>query len=423
MVADVDAARHDVLIFVPGIMGSKLLHPGGRSAWGKGLDVVWPRDGGVELALPLANGEGEGPGDDLVASEVLDSVSLMGYRQDFYVRLSATFEANGYRLGDPKTPDGRSNFYLFAHDFRFDASEAAEDLGALVERIRGARGSEPLDIHLLCQSNGGNVCRYFAKYGSAGLEEAEALGGRFPEGVRVEKMALVGTANGGAIRVLREFNVGRRLLALGKVGRWFTPETILTFRSLFVELPDRPDNFVDGRGQPMEADVHDVENWERFGWGVWNPDARKRLARKRRWREYRDLKLWREHLSGQLARARRLRRLLDSDSEAFAATDILQIQSRAHLTPRRAVLTEEADGWVTRFWGDPLLEGAPDELREAAALEGDGHATVDALGLSPQESAVEREKMIYLGARHVDLVLTPEAHEHVLRFFGSPDGR
>ena len=123
----------------------------------------------------------------------------------------------------------------------------AQQLGDLASRVRAARGAERLDVHLLCQSNGGNICRYFAKYGTASLGEAETAGGSFPEGVRVEKVALVGTANGGSIRMLRELTDGRRVFA-PVLGRWFSPETLFTFRSLFAELPDRAEQLRRRRG-------------------------------------------------------------------------------------------------------------------------------------------------------------------------------
>lgn len=415
-VRGVDAREHPVLVFVPGIMGSTLVHPDGHSAWGHGLDVLWPRDGGRELALPLTSTHADDGVSEIVATTALESVDLLGYREEFYVKLRRTFEASGYVTGDPAAPDPRANLYLFGHDFRLAPEVLAAQLGDLLERIRAARDDETLDVHLMCQSNGGNVCRYFAKYGTASLENAEEGRAAFPDGVRVSKLALVGTANGGAIRILREFQLGRRI-ALGRLGRRFAPETILTFRSLFVELPDAADNFVDESGAALEADVYSVADWERNRWGVWSPPVQRRLQAPR-WRGYRDMEAWKRHLELQLERARRLRRLLDGDSEAFEVEAILQVQSVSFETPRRAVLVVEGADRQTLFWGDEKLGGS-NELRATVMAMGDGHATRAALELSEQETAVQRP-LVLLEVEHAQLSLDHDAHVAVLRFFAQP---
>ncbi|MEM9408792.1 MAG: hypothetical protein AAGA81_22370 [Acidobacteriota bacterium] len=416
-VPGIEAADHPVLVFVPGIMGSNLVHPDGRSAWGHGLDVLWPRDGGREVALPLTASSPDEGQSQLLATSVVESVDLLGYREEFYVRLRRTFEASGYLVGDPKAPDARSNLYLFGHDFRLAPEVLASQLGELLATIRAARGDDRLDVHLMCQSNGGNVCRYFTKYGTASLDEAEGGKTSLPKGVRVSKLALVGTANGGAIRILREFHQGRRI-ALGRLGRRFAPETILTFRSLFVELPDAEDNFVDESGAPVAADVYSVADWERNRWGVWSAPVQRRLQA-RRWRGYRDMDAWKQHLQLQLDRARRLRRLLDGDSAGFATDAILQVQSTSFETPRRAVLSGAGAERQTRFWGDEKLKPSK-ELRAAAMTMGDGHATRKALELSPQEAAVQRP-LVLLEVEHAQLSLDDDAHVAVLEFFAQPD--
>ncbi len=398
----------EVVVFVPGIMGSKLEDATGRSVWGRGLQVIWPRDRGRRIVLPLEEPTRE---DELRPTEVLDEVRLLGARRVFYASLSRRLQDAGYVLGDQHAPSAAANLYLFAHDFRLATDVVAGRLARLLERVRAARGPGELRVTLLCQSNGGNVCRYFAKFGGARLEEALAGSGATPKGVRVERMVLAGTANRGSIRMLRELNEGRRLLGIWKLGRWFAPECLMTFRSLYAELPDLDGLFVDADGGPLDVDLYDVEAWRTYGWGVFSPDARRRRARSRAWSALGDDAAWARFLEGQLRSARELQTLFREDSKTFATAEILQIQSRVHATPRRAVMVREEGRWRTRFAGDAVLS---EPAQAAAVSPGDGHATEDSLHLSPQEEAVQRT--VWLEDEHVDLVLSDAAHQEILQF-------
>ena len=402
------------VVLVPGITGTELvrLHDG-RIVWGDGRSLMRPHDGGHAIALPLP--------DDAVATtghgDVIHRMKLFGglVRKPVYGPVVDLMEANGYQVGDLDDPRPEDTFFLFAYDWRRSGVDAAAALVERLEALRVARGQSRLTVDLIVQSDAARIGRYLIRYGGAPLEEAESGAARPPERVLVRKMILVGTANDGAIRVLREMNRGRRYVPC--VGRKHQPEVLFTFRSLYEALPDGDDLFLDTSGRPMAVDLFDPANWSRYGWSIYDDRALVRALGE----EHRDVFVDREtidrHLARSLDRARRLPALLRTDPDPPPDTRYYLIQNDRRPTPARAVLACDGDGTCkTAFPGDRLVR-RDDGLHERTTEPGDGHATLSSQQALPQaERNLIAAEPFHVDDKHFELILNPAAQLRMLEF-------
>lgn len=406
------AASGPVVVLVPGITGVELRHrDSGRLAWGNGARLFTPRDLGAALALPVAPGVAGEP--ELVPGGVIERISLLGIvRKSVYGPVLDLLEEAGYRRGDLDRPDPAATLFPFAYDWRRDNVASAAELSRRLQGLRRARGEGPLRVVLICQSNGAHLCRYFAKYGGAAPEEAAAGSAGPPPGVEVEALVLVGTSNGGSLRILREMNRGRRYAPGGR--RW-APETLFTFPSLYQDLPAyRSDLFVGPDGRALDVDLYDAAAWRPYGWSIYGRDSARRLASGRLPAAFGDAAAREAFLIRALEGARRLQRLLAADSPGFGATRYHLIQSAYTETPDRALLERTADGWRTSFTGDRRLRRDP-YLASLTSAPGDGHATLASQGhLSPQEQAALASEPFYVRGRHFEMILSPATGRRLL---------
>ena len=250
-----DATVRNPVVLIPGISGSRLVDTAdGKIVWGRSGNFFAPRDGGRRLVLPIDASTRAGP---LRPAGAVLGFRLLGvFKIDIYRPLIRLLEANGYRLGDLRDPRPGDSLFVFDYDWRRDNVDAAGRLSEALEGLREARGDSTLHVDLICQSNAARLARYYLKYDGAPLAEAEAGRAGTPERTRVDRLILVGTANGGALTALRDVHLGRTYVPL--VGRWFRPETIFTFPSMYEALPAyRDDHFFDEQGSTVEADPFD----------------------------------------------------------------------------------------------------------------------------------------------------------------------
>ncbi|HUP46237.1 MAG TPA: hypothetical protein VM779_12070 [Thermoanaerobaculia bacterium] len=289
--------------------------------WGDFRRLIFPWDGGRGLT-----------GDDVVPCGAIHEIRIGSYAKDIYGGLVDFLHREGYRT------------HFFDYDWRADNADSARELA---EELR-----EFDAVTLICQSNGTYICRFLVRY----LEPVAAI----------DKVIMVGTANGGAVRILREMNRGRQYIR--PFGRRMRPETLFTFRSLFQDLPAVPHG---------DADVFDAGNWKRYGWSVFAGKVTP------------DMEDW---LRESLANARSFHDLLKSDS-GRDLPPYYSIQSRGFDTLSRVV--------------------PPDEF--AAEEKGDRHATITSqywLAAEEQDALVEA---IYVTGLHFEMITTDETRAHILR--------
>jgi len=398
------------VVFVPGVTGSKLRdRRTEKVVFGRGIDMILPRDDGYGIALPIDPDTDS----ELEAFAVVDRVRFAFSRVEVYGSLIELLEENGYRVGDLNRPEAAATLFPFAYDWRREPAETARILAEKLRRLREVRGYEAMPVVLVCQSTGGQICRYLLKYGGASLEAADAGDAAPLAWLRVARLILISSSNGGSIRTLREIDRGRRYVR--GFGRFFAPETLFSFASLYSDLPcSRSDLFVDARGTLLEVDPCDAVSWERYGWSAFGAGAARRLERAGRVDLFGSAEQRRDYLRGVLARSARLQRLLREDAAGFPSTPYFLIQDRSRQTPDRAVLIEIDGAWRTLFSGDAEVDRQP-ELRDRVTAEGDGHASATSqLWLSPQERSAMPRPPYYVEGGHFELIHAPATRRHLL---------
>lgn len=400
-------APESVVVLVPGITGSELRDPAtGRIAWGTAARLFSPKDGGRELALPIR--PGEAPASSFEAFDVIHDIPFLEgvWKKEVYGPIERLFEANGFPKGNLLAPAKGQRFFVLPYDWRQDNVTSAALLVDKLEALRSLRAEARLAVTLICQSNGAHICRYAAKYGGRPLAEAEAGSARPPAGIHFAKLILVGTSNGGSLRILREMTRGRSYAPL--VGRRWEPETLFTMPALYQDLPtEEPGPFLDHRGNALDLDLYDAANWERYGWGIFSRATRRRLAKEPAAFLGTEADQ-RAFLARTLADARRFHHLLAADPAGWAPPAIHLIQSLSTPTPIRAVLEQRQGTWRTSFTGDGRVDHQP-RLNGRATAKGDGHATAASqLALSPQERAAIAGEPFFVDGPHFEMILKRE---------------
>ena len=338
-----------MVVVVPGITGSRLCSADGRVLWGDATRLFVPWDGAYSLALPI-----DGRDDGIRPCGPIREMRIGSYSKDVYGGLLGFLEGQ------------RFDVRFFDYDWRKDNRDTARLLAAELRDLpRASR------VTLICQSNATYICRYAAKYemGSA---------------PRVENLIMVGTANGGAIRILREMNLGRQYFRV--IGRRMRPETLFTFRSLYQDLPVYTRAVVD-------IDLFDAENWKRYGWSIFDERASRRADRRP---DLFGTRAQRETFAADaLARAVRFHEALQSDPDVELPR-YHSIQSVDFPTPSHAVLRGTLQ----------FIDGRP----------GDLHATAESQAwLSPAEQRALASAPFYIAEKHFEMITTPEAHAQILR--------
>ncbi len=400
-----------VVVFVPGTTGTIMRDvDSGRVHWGNARSLFFPRDRGRKLALPLRFADA---GMNLKPDGPIEAIRIGPYVKPIYAPLLAAMGKGGYRIGRLDAPGPADTFFVFGYDWRLDNVANARRLAERLEAVRRAAGDETLRVSLIAQSSGAHLARYLVKYGGASLAEAERGVARPPAGIEFERLILVGTANGGALRVLRDFNRGRRYVLFG---RRFAPEVLFTFRSLYQDLPVYTDDlFVDEAGGKLEVDLFDPETWRRYQWSIYAPPVARRLARSDPGQSV----ARNDYLRERLAEARRFHRLLQADAPGFGATRYYSLQNVSDSTPARALLERREGRWRTSFSGDRAIQRNP-RLRALVSTPGDGHAVLASQQwLSPQERATLAARADFDGG-HFELIVNPDAIARLLEYLREP---
>jgi len=402
------------VVFIPGMTGTQLRDAStGRVMWGTAHQLLFPRDGGHRMALPV---DATAPVGEVEPFAPILELRLFGlWRKQIYGPLLQVLQSNGFRLGRLETPDPQATLFVLNYDWRRSVIEGAQRLARQLEELRVIRGEDRLSVTLICQSNGALLARYFLKYGGASLEAAEAGRGGLPETIRVEKLVFLGPANGGALRVFEFLHLGRSYVSL--IGRRLQPETLFTFTSLYESLPvDHDGLFVDTDGQPLEANLFDARDWERFGWSIYANGAAGRIARSRYSARFGETEQRSAFLRTALENAARLHRLLQADPPKFEPPRYYSIRNVYARTPIRALLVSDGTAWTTLFPGKRRVRKDP-YLAALTYAPGDGHASVRSQNeLSPLERSAFARPPADVDGAHFEFILSPATERLLLEF-------
>jgi hypothetical protein len=411
------------VVFVSGVTGTKLRDPDtGELIWGSSRQLFRPRDGGLRLVLPLAIAAPESgslgqahPQGRYETAGPIWQLRLPGWTKKVYRPLLERFQAAGYRLGELTEPAPADDLFFFNYDWRYGNLDAVRRLHLQLETLGLARHGTQVD--LVCQSNATKICRWLVKYGTLGLDEAEA-GAAEQRSYRIRKLVLAGASNGGSLRVLQLLNEGRNYVPLA--GRRLYPEVFFSIRPLFEDLPaDRDDLFFDEHGKTLPVDLFDARNWLEYGWSIFGSAAADRLRRDPRPDLFGDRQDRLDYLDQQLRQARQLQLLLARDSADFPPVRYYRLENTSSPTIDRALLARESGQWRTYFLGDRRVDRDP-LLEDLASAPGDGHATLASQQrLSPQETMALTATTSVPGG-HFEAVVEPVGLEAILEFLAEP---
>jgi pSer/pThr/pTyr-binding forkhead associated (FHA) protein len=191
------------VVFVPGLMGSKL--------W-RGSECLWPN-----LKVLFTHPEtyafpGMAP---LEPREILDQVVIVPN----LIKLDQYNQLGNYLVEDLGYTRG-VNFFEFAYDWRQDVRNSARQLGAAIQEW----AIKPPFI-IIAHSLGTLVSRYYV----------ECLGGKS----QVERLILMGGPHSGTPAGLTSLTIGPNLLPFGLMGERLR-RVVATFPSAYQIIPDYP---------------------------------------------------------------------------------------------------------------------------------------------------------------------------------------
>jgi hypothetical protein len=379
-------ARNPVIL-IPGVLGSRLVDESGTVVWGafRG-DYANPRtaEGTRLVALPMRRGAALSELVDGVRQDgALESLQLTAFGLPIgvgaYVNILLALGIGGYRdeaLGLSGAVDyGTDHFtcFQFAYDWRRDISEIAGELDAYIaekeayvraEYARRGIEREEVRFDVVAHSMGGLVLRYYLRHGGVPLPVDGSLPELSWDGARkVDRAVLIATPNAGALQSFHDLLDGADI---GPFLPTYPPAVLGTMPSVYQLLP-RPRHgawTAPAGGAPPDALA--AETWERFGWGLADPEQERVLARllpDLGPEERRAVAL--DHQRKCLERARQLFRALDRPASPPPGTELMLVAGDAHATPA----TVEVDPASGRRGARGTAPGDETVLRSSALMD------------------------------------------------------
>lgn len=232
------------VIFIPGIMGSKL-EKDGKVLWG---DSVWTMKGEFEkLALPLDLSD-----DGVQSTGVLTELRVVGgiVKIKEYTAILDSLRKAG--LKDDKT------LFVFHYDWRRSNRQSAAELAKRVEQWRAQLDNPDTRFRIVAHSMGGLVAKYYVA----------RLGGH----KHVDRLILLGTPNDGSAKSVMMMRGGllddevNAFLGEAKVRK-----VVRTFPSTYELFPRLKTCCYWVSGQAREPiDLFSVDTWRKLDWIYWD---------------------------------------------------------------------------------------------------------------------------------------------------------
>ena len=286
-------------VIVPGIMGSGLLRPDQTRVWLNLRNVVGQYNLSLPFVLPLTESR-----DELRAGSLLGTEHrlprMFGFTE--YYDLLELLEAAGF-VPAKKTGGRGLVHHVFAYDWRRDLVESVRRLDETLEALADARGDHDTRFNIVGHSMGGLIARYYLRYGTA--EPQPGMPVTWAGARRINSMVLVAVPNAGSIHSLEAMLYGNRV---GLSYTTLAASVIARMPSVYQLIPPKgAAALLDASGAEIDADLHDIATWERFGWGPFGSTSMRRLSGLE---DNRDRIGYDEFLAAVLHRAREFHRAL-----------------------------------------------------------------------------------------------------------------
>lgn len=286
------------IIVIPGVLGSKLKDmASGKTIWGAfGGNYANPSvDEEVRLiALPMRRGVPlKDLRDQVMPAGVLDqiTVNLAGLPVQIgaYVDIIVTLGAGGYRdqqlalSGAVDYGDEHFTCFQFGYDWRRDNVESVKALHQYIlekrkyiqrkykEDLNQEIALDDIRFDIAAHSMAGLIMRYYLRYGPVDLPDDGSMPELTWEGAQyIDRVVLIGTPNAGSVESLNTLVNGADFLPFYPK----YPATILdTMPGLYQLLPRPRHAIVVEKQNPRQpVDLLDVKVWEKYRWGMLNPD-------------------------------------------------------------------------------------------------------------------------------------------------------
>ena len=157
--------------------------------------------------------------------------------------------------------------HVFAYDWRRDLVESVRRLDETLEALADARGDRHTRFNVVGHSMGGLIVRYYLRYGTAEPDPGAPV--TWAGARRIRSLILVAAPNGGSIPALDGILLGNRV---GLSYTTLSARVVARMPAVYQVLPPAGASaLLDHRGEPLDADLHDIATWERFGWGPFGP--------------------------------------------------------------------------------------------------------------------------------------------------------
>lgn len=273
------------IIIIPGIKGSQLVDPVTEKViWGKIFDLevvdphkalIKPDKDGIELPIdkrPITSNR-----DRIVPTSVLTKYKLIYHIAEIeaYQSLIEVFTKCGLSEGDIQQCTINDNLYLFAYDWRRDLVETAQLLSDRIEEIKRSYNNPNQKVDIIAHSMGGLIAMYYMMYGSTDVvSDGRLVFNPSYEGAEnIGKAFMISVPYGGNIFAFKSLHNGDYL------GPSVTVSNLATFTmpSLYQLLPIKSNIFVDKKGNHVELDIFNIENWLKHGISIFNQSV---------WREF-----------------------------------------------------------------------------------------------------------------------------------------
>lgn len=416
------------VVVLPGILGSRLVHePTGQVVWGAftngAADPNNPADARL-IAHPMAEGVPLADlRDDVRPDGALDrvKVNVLGIPVELnaYLDIMATLGVGGYRdqqlalAGAVDYGEAHYTCSQFAYDWRRDIAESARALHEAVtlsaEYAAFVRGqTDPVRVELVAHSMGGLVARYYLMYGTAELPEEGPLPPPTWAGAKyVRRLIMIGTPNAGSALSVRELVKGKQI---GPFLPTYSAALLGTMPAIYELMPrTRHAAVIDEQGAAV--DLFDPANWERYGWGLADPDAAGELrallpdapddAARRR--------IAMDHLAKCLRRAERLHEALDVPADPPEGVTIHLIAGDAEATASRFQVSDS--GRLTQIGTSP---GDRVVTRDSALLD-ERAGLPDGAPWPPRlQTPMRLDSVMFLFQDHLGLTKDPGFADNVL---------